>query len=135
MSLSRIVFLLIVLAIGLALRQFAGPGEPAQADVAAMPEGRGTVVVYGRDGCSYTQSTLAALRADGIPTTYLDLDDPDIDAAFQDKFDGSGLVTERGYPLPIVEIDGHASARPDPASIAMDFWISQKIAQQGSRSD
>ena len=135
MSLSRIVFLLIVLAIGSALRHFAGPGEPEQAEVAALPEGRGTVVVYGRDGCSYTQRTLAALRADGIPTTYLDLDDPEIDAAFQDKFEGSGLVTERGYPLPIVEIDGHASARPDPSSIAMDFRISQRIADQTSDSN
>jgi glutaredoxin len=135
MPLRYVILLLAFCAFG-AWRHFDTHVAQAPAsEVAPLPEGKGTVVVYGRDGCSYTRRMLATLRSEGVPTTYLNLEDPAVNAAFQTKFHNSGLVTEQGYPLPIVEINGHARARPDPDGIASDFRISQRIAAQAAHTN
>ncbi|NZA25820.1 hypothetical protein H0E84_05445 [Luteimonas sp. SJ-92] len=85
-----------------------------------MPSGD-TVVVYGRDNCGYTRRTLASLRASNVPVTYVDIDYPDASGFFHDKFDGTSLAGERGYALPVVEVAGRASMRPDPEIVARQF--------------
>jgi glutaredoxin len=133
-AMSRpVVVLVLALAAFGGWRHFAAADADTDADapsadaVAVLPDGRGTVMVFGRDGCGYTRRTLEFLKENAVPTTYIDIDDPAMQAAFQDRFRESP-VNQGGYRLPIVEINGHASARPDPSGLLSDFRISQRIA-------
>ena len=130
MSKAFVVLVLALAAFG-AWRHFGNASaQAASADeVAVLPDGKGTVMVFGRDGCGYTTRTLAFLKENNVPTTYIDIDDPAMQAAFQDRFRESS-VNQGGYHLPIVEINGHASSRPDPSGLLSDFRISQRIAAQ-----
>jgi len=94
-----------------------------------QPHYRGKVVVYGRDTCGYTQQTLAFLRANSVPTAYRNLDEPGVSDEFAARFDHTNLTGSRDrYRLPVVEIAGHASERPDPSELLDDYRISQRIA-------
>jgi hypothetical protein len=66
---------------------------------------------------------------------YRDIDDPAIQAEFQQRFAGKGLAGDRGFALPIVEVNGHASSRPDPTGLLSDFRISQRIAAQTAHAN
>ena len=129
MSKGFVVLVLVLAGFG-AWRHFsASSAEAATEEVAVLPDGKGTVMVFGRDGCAHTTRTLAFLRENAVPTTYIDIDDPAMQAAFQDRFRNTP-VNQGGYRLPIVEINGHPSARPDPSGLLSDFRISQRIAAQ-----
>ena len=103
------------------------PSPLVAAVAAALPEGEGEVVVYGRDGCGYTRRMLAFLRGQRVPVRYFDIDDPAIDAAYQAKFHGTDLAADGRYRLPIVEHRGHASERPDPAAVVTAFRQSERL--------
>jgi glutaredoxin len=79
------------------------------------------VVVYGRDSCGYTRRMLNALQDSGIPVDYRNIDRSSDYQAFHDKYDGTGLAGERGYALPVVELDGRASMRPSPDAVATEY--------------
>lgn len=95
-----------------------GPGE---ASVLTAPSSKTAVLVYGRDNCAYTQRTLASLRTNDIPVTYINIDYVDANRLFHEKFDGTSLAGDRGYALPVVELAGHVSMRPDPDTVARQF--------------
>ena len=128
MSGKAIVFLLLVVAAIGGWRAYGEYAAQAEAETVTLPDGKGTVVVYGRDSCSYTQRTLAFLKDNNVPTTYVDIDAPGINPLFQERFADASFITDKGYPLPVVEINGHASARPDPSGLLTDFRISQRMA-------
>lgn len=130
MSRNFILVLMFCLASFGAWRHFHGNAQQvsSQSSMEASSPGTspgGTVVVYGRDNCIYTRKTLAALQANGVPVTYVNIDYTDAYNAFHDKFDGTGLAGERGYALPVVELAGHASMRPDPEVVAQQFIRTQ----------
>ncbi|WP_368561622.1 hypothetical protein [Pseudoxanthomonas sp. UTMC 1351] len=130
MSRNFILVLMLCLASFGAWRHFKGDAQQvsSQASTEASSLGsssEGTVVVYGRDNCSYTRKTLAALQANGVPVTYVNIDYTSAYNAFHDKFDGTGLAGERGYALPVVELAGRASMRPDPEAVAREFIRTQ----------
>jgi glutaredoxin len=108
----------------------------AQADEGVvLPEAKGRVVVYGRDTCSYTRRALAFLTDNGVPHAYVDIDAPGVNDAFLVKFRNASFMGKGGYYLPVVDINGHASARPDLAGLLTDFRISQRIASQTAQAN
>jgi glutaredoxin len=82
----------------------------------AGDNGTRTITVYGRDRCGYTQATLAALRAAGVPFRYLHRDDPATRRALFAKMDTAG-IPDGPFKLPVVEVDGQLSVRPDVAHL------------------
>lgn len=89
-----------------------------QAVASAATDGR-AVVVYGRDRCGYTRQMLASLRARHIPMKYVDIDrSPD---ALHEKFGHTDLAGPQGYALPVVEVAGGVSMRPDPQDVIDRF--------------
>ena len=81
----------------------------------------GSVVVYGRDSCSYTQKTLASLHSSNVPVTYVNIDYADAYDAFHKRFDDTNLAGDQGYALPVVELAGRATMRPDPTDVVHRF--------------
>lgn len=127
MSRNSVLVLLLCLGMFGAWQHFSGSTPQAsQGSVGALsPSSSGTVVVYGRDNCSYTQRMLAYLRSNNVPVTYVNIDYTDASNAFHSKFDGTNLAGDRGYALPVVEISGRASTRPDPIDVAHQFRRTQ----------
>lgn len=101
--------------------------ETAQASPLAVtdPASAHAVTVYGRDNCAYTRNTLAALRSGNVPVRYVNIDYADASDAFHKKYDGTGLAGSRGYALPVVEVAGRASMRPDPDAVMRQFRSAQ----------
>lgn len=125
MSRNLILFLMLCLASFGAWRHFRGTAQQISSQGSMAASSEGTVVVYGRDSCVYTRKTLAALQANGVPVTYVNIDYTDAYNAFHEKFDGTDLAGERGYALPVVELAGRASMRPDPEAVALQFTRTQ----------
>ncbi len=129
MSRNSVLILLICIALFGAWRHFRGDTQQAlQSSTDALPldaSSSGTVVVYGRDSCAHTQNTLASLRSNNVPVTYVNIDYASANDAFHEKFDGTGLSGDRGYALPVVEVAGRASMRPDPEMVAKQFMSAQ----------
>jgi hypothetical protein len=71
------------------------------------------VVVYGRDSCGYTRSTVVALDVANVPFRYLRTSEPAVRRALFAKMDAAG-IPDGPFKLPVVEIDGALSFRPDP---------------------
>ncbi len=69
------------------------------------------VIVYGRDSCGYTRSTVVALDVASVPFRYLRTTDPAVRKALFAKMDAAG-IPDGPFKLPVVEIDGTLSMRP-----------------------
>lgn len=122
MSRNFVLILLVCLGLFGAWQHFRDKSrQNAEVGAAISPSADGAVLVYGRDNCSYTQKTLAYLRSSKIPVTYVDIDYADASRAFHEKFDSTDLADDRGYALPIVEVAGRASMRPDPGDVVLQF--------------
>lgn len=94
--------------------------EQAAAAARVLPD-RSVIDVYGRPGCAYTRRMLTELEQAQVPIRFHNIDYPQIQAAFQDRFAGSGLATARGYALPIVAVAGQQLARPQPSSVVYAY--------------
>jgi len=70
------------------------------------------VTVYGRDSCGYTRSTVVALDVAKVPFRYLRTTDQEVRRALFEKMDAAG-IPDGPFKLPVVEIDGTLSMRPD----------------------
>ncbi len=124
MSRTFLVLVSILVALGAGHHAWKWAKASVRASVmetAIAESSRNTVLVYGRDGCGYTRQMLASLRSRNIPVTYIDLDRADMSSAFHERFDGTGLAGQRGYALPVVEVDGEVSMRPSPDVVAYHF--------------
>lgn len=115
----------VCLALFGAWRHFLKPEPEAIQTATGDPLSADAVVVYGRDNCAYTRNTLAALRSGNVPVRYVNIDYADASDAFHEKYDGTGLAGSRGYALPVVEVAGRASMRPDPDAVVRQFRSAQ----------
>lgn len=79
---------------------------------AREPSGPAPVIVYGRDSCGYTRSTVVALDVAGVPFRYLRTSEPAVRRALFAKMDAAG-IPDGPFKLPVVEIDGTLTMRPD----------------------
>jgi arsenate reductase-like glutaredoxin family protein len=86
-------------------------------DSCAPEEGgkTGKIAVYGRTACGITKKYMAALEKAGIPFTFVDIDDPAGDREFSKRAAEAGLFGS--IDLPVLDVDGKVSARPDLASL------------------
>lgn len=129
MSRNSVLVLMVCLALFGAWRHFHSNSQSASDSMkiaaSSARSTEGTVVVYGRDNCTYTQKALAALQSNNVPVTYINIDYVDANDAFHEKFDGTALAGDRGYALPVVEVAGRASMRPDPGTVIRQFRSSQ----------
>jgi glutaredoxin len=125
MSGKTLLICLLLLASFGAWKHFKRPASLSSNSMTSAPTTAGTmqnaVVVYGRDRCGYTRKMLSALQASGIPVDYRNIDRSSDYEAFHDRFDGTGLAGEKGYALPVVELNGRASMRPSPGSVAAEY--------------
>jgi len=80
------------------------------------------VIVYGRDSCGYTRSTVVALDVASVPFRYLRTTDPEVRRTLFAKMDAAG-IPDGPFKLPVVEIDGTLSMRP-----AVDDMLEQAAA-------
>ena len=78
------------------------------------------VVVYGRDTCGYTQAMLRALKADNVPVEYQSVDDQGVSAVLHERMRSAGLSTRR-YNLPVVEVSGKLTVRPESREVVYAF--------------
>lgn len=69
------------------------------------------VVVYGRDSCGFTQSTIKALRQAGIKFEYMNVDDKVVADALHSRMQSMGMDTGY-YLLPVVDVNNSLSIRP-----------------------
>lgn len=123
---NRILGLLVLLGVaGGAMHVYKRHDAVKQQEQAAtaarvLPD-RSVIDVYGRPGCAYTQRMLSELEQANVPIRFHNIDYPHTQAAFQDRFAGSGLATSRGYALPIIAVAGQALARPQPSSVVYAY--------------
>lgn len=128
MSRNSVLVLLVCLGLFGAWRHFHSNSQSAPDSIETMSadeSSKHAVLVYGRDNCSYTQKTLAALRPNNVPVTYINIDYVDANDSFHEKFDGTTLAGDRGYALPVVEVAGRASMRPALGTVMRQFRNSQ----------
>lgn len=121
MSRNTVLIAAALLAAFGAWKHFSGkPGQASRTGegVVLAASSKDAVLVYGRDSCAYTRSTLASLRSNGVPVEYIDINDAEANRAFHERFGGTGLAGERGYALPVVEFAGRVSMRPSPDAVA-----------------
>lgn len=69
------------------------------------------VVVYGRNSCSITKSTMKQLTKLGIPFEYEIIDEPEVADFIHDRMTASGISIRR-YNLPVVDVNGEIFIRP-----------------------
>lgn len=70
------------------------------------------LVVYGRDGCGYTQSAIKELANAGIQFEYMSVDDRSVADSLHSRMRAMGMDT-RSYLLPVVDLNNAISIRPD----------------------
>lgn len=70
------------------------------------------VVVYGRDSCGWTQQMIRNLKAAQIKYSYRIVDDQQTADVLHTRMQQSGISVRR-YNLPVVDVNGKLSVRPD----------------------
>lgn len=78
------------------------------------------VVVYGRNSCGVTSAMRKALTQQGVPFEYRIVDQPVVADELHAHMKQQGLSTRR-YNLPVVEVNGELSIRPDAAAVVSDY--------------
>lgn len=112
---TRMVFL-IAMALGLyqAWQEF-GP----RPEVTPLYESS-YVAVYGRQTCGWTQQMRDRLQAAGVKYHYFSVDDTQAADQLHGRMQASGLST-RQYNLPVVDVSGKLSIRPEPENVIRDY--------------
>ncbi|MCF6255275.1 MAG: glutaredoxin [Gammaproteobacteria bacterium] len=70
------------------------------------------VVVYGRDSCGWTQKMIRDLEASNVDYYYRIVDETSTADVLHSRMEQSGISTRR-YNLPVVDVNGQLSVRPD----------------------
>lgn len=78
------------------------------------------VVVYGRDSCGYTSKLRRYLTERGVPFHYRVVDEKPVADDLHARMNRAGISTRR-YNLPVVDVSGVLSIRPEPVSVVRDF--------------
>lgn len=69
------------------------------------------MIVYGRDSCGFTQSTIKALTKEGIKFHYMSVDDKAVRDSLHERMRSSGMDTSFYY-LPVVDLNNSIRIRP-----------------------
>lgn len=78
------------------------------------------VVVYGRDGCGYTTKLRRYLTERGVPFEYRVVDEKRVKENLHERMGQEG-ISPGPYNLPVVDVSGGLSFRPEPASVVRDY--------------
>ena len=70
------------------------------------------VAVYGRDRCGFTNRMLKNLKSANVNHQYHIIDEPLVADSIHSRMRSSGISTKR-YNLPVVDVNGEISIRPD----------------------
>lgn len=70
------------------------------------------VVVYGRDGCGWTQKYLKDLNIEGIKVIYKNVDGKKVSEELHPRMEKAGLDTRR-FSLPVIDVNAVMLIRPD----------------------
>ena len=78
------------------------------------------VAVYGRDSCGFTQQMLSNMAASGVNYHYLSVDDRNVANILHGRMESSGISVRR-YNLPVVDVNGDISVRPEVLDVLSDY--------------
>ena len=78
------------------------------------------IVVYGRDSCGYTSKLRRYLAERGVPFHYRVVDEKSVADDLHGRMNRAGISTRR-YNLPVVDVSGVLSIRPEPANVVHDY--------------
>jgi len=78
------------------------------------------VAVYGRDSCGYTRRMLQDLQQAGLEYEYFIVDESPAADLLHSRMNASGISTRR-YELPVVDVSGELSTRPDSEDVIETF--------------
>lgn len=78
------------------------------------------VAVYGRDSCGFTQKMLRHLKSNGMNYSYFVVDEQEVANRLHSKMESSGISTRR-YNLPVVDVNGMLSVRPDIQDVTQNY--------------
>lgn len=81
------------------------------------------VAVYGRSSCGWTQSLLKKLSQTNANVHYFVVDERDVADSLHKRMEQAGLDISR-YNLPVVDINGHLSIRPEFSDLLSDYQAS-----------
>ncbi len=70
------------------------------------------VVIYGRDGCAFTQRTIKELKFAKINFVYESVDDKEVANILHAKMRSKGIDTKH-YFLPVIELNNNFMIRPN----------------------
>jgi len=121
MSITVICVILIVLAVGIyqGWRYITKP-EPLE-PLYQKPY----IVVYGRDSCGYTQDMKSILDQDSLPYVFEIVDQAEVAEILFKRMKASGIDTA-SFGLPVVDLSGVISVRPEPSDIISRYRSSAK---------
>jgi len=78
------------------------------------------IAVYGRDSCGYTSNLRTYLDSVGANYEYYSIDDKASADRLHAKMKNAGISTRR-YNLPVVDVSGEISVRPDPREVVSKY--------------
>ncbi|MES9970740.1 MAG: hypothetical protein ABW092_11960 [Candidatus Thiodiazotropha sp.] len=81
------------------------------------------VAVYGRNSCGWTKQMLNDLKSSDIRYEYHIVDKPEVADLLHARMQQSGINTRR-YNLPVVDVNGRLSVRPDSDKIISQYQAS-----------
>lgn len=81
------------------------------------------VVVYGRDSCGWTQQMIRDLKIAKIKYYYRIVDDKQTADILHTRMQQSGISVRR-YNLPVIDVNGMITVRPDPDDIISRYFKS-----------
>jgi len=80
------------------------------------------VAVYGRNSCGWTQKMLRDLKQSNVNYKYFSVDDKAEAQRLHSRMQQSGIDTKR-YFLPVVDVNGHISVRPESEIVISDYQL------------
>ena len=78
------------------------------------------IVVYGRESCGYTRRIKAGLAQARLPFESQSVDDREVAALLHARMQAAGIDVRR-YNLPVVDVSGEISVRPDLDDVVEAF--------------
>lgn len=78
------------------------------------------VAVYGRNSCGWTKKMIKDLKSAGISYKYHIVDEREVADLLHARMKQSGISTRR-YNLPVVDVNGALSVRPESEDIILQY--------------
>lgn len=98
----------------------ASPEVSVAADALVIEDNASYVAVYGRESCGFTRQMLSTLKQAGMEYRFYSVDDRKVSDSLHARMQQKGLDTSH-YLLPVVEVSGHMSIRPEFAQVSSRY--------------